>query len=116
MKIWIGNWVYQVLGFEKGIWQLDFIESTSTTFTLKAYCSSYFIQKVSANQFTGNLYYLLKYKSHKGYFDWENDVKLWKFDKKSQHFIAKSVTKSFKLWTKNSESIFSDKILHFEKQ
>ena len=40
---------------------VDSIESTSMTFTLKAYCSTYFIQKASANQFTDNLNHLLKY-------------------------------------------------------
>ena len=88
---------YPLVEIRFSIWQLDSIESTSTTFTLKAYCSSLFIQKASANQFTGNLYCISKYWLHKNHFDWDNDEKQGKFDQKSQHFIAKRVTKSSKL-------------------
>ena len=34
-----------------------------------------FIQKTFAYQFTGNLYYLSKYLSHKNHFDRDNDKK-----------------------------------------
>ena len=55
--------------------RLDSIESTSMTLTLKAYCSSLFLQKASANQFTGNLYHSLKYLSNINHFDWKYDKK-----------------------------------------